>query len=213
MRKQVYLFIGLWVAVLFLNIPNVHASLKFSVFGAGNLSNLKDSAAATTVTNSAKLNFGGGAQFEIMFGQVVGLEFGGIYLGRKFSQTDSTVPITLESTYTYVQIPLQLRFWLGRFVTLGVGGYYAIPVGDIKFSALGIEGTSTYAGAGLKTSDYGLLGSLGFNIPLGPAVGLMVEGRYAMGLQDLNVTANPAGTVKWSDIQFLAGLRFGMMSK
>jgi hypothetical protein len=213
MKKNIQRLIGLWAVATLLALPSANAGLRFSVFGAGTFSSIKNTAAVATTTSSAKLGIGGGAQLELMLGQVVGLELGGLYLQRKFSTTDSLLAITAESTFTYVQIPLQVRFWLGRFVTLGVGGYYAMGLGDIKSTALGIPITTTYAAAGTKTSDYGLLGSLGFNIPLGTSVAILAEGRYAYGMQDLNVTKDPAGTAKWRDMQALIGLRFGMMGK
>jgi energy-converting hydrogenase Eha subunit H len=56
--------------------------------------------------------------------------------------------------------------------------------------------------------SYGALASLGFDIPLGGSTGLVIDGRYTLGLSELS--AMPA-TFTWkpSDIQAFVGLRFG----
>src|SRR5579885_2498578 len=172
--------------------------MHFSIFGDGTWSQPDQ----TGATFSSKLGYGGGAQVEFGLGPMAGLEIGAIYLSRKFNES----PSTLDTTTTYVQVPVQLRYWVGRYFTIGVGGYYAFAVGDVKFS----DGSSVpYSTVGFKKNDYGLLGSAGLNFPMGPGTAFFAEGRYAYGLDDQNDPAQTNST-KWRDIQVLVGLRFGM---
>lgn len=186
------------VGVLFLGAPAAQAGTRFSVFGDGTFSKVKTTGVADP---STLMGFGGGAQVEFGFGPVAGLEIGGVYLSRKMGTSAAS------TTFTYIQIPVQVRYWIGKYFGLGVGGYYAIPIGDIKNS----DGTTaTYAASGFKKSDFGLIGSVGFNIPLSASAALFAEGRYALGLADQLATSVPGITVKWNDIQALVGFRFGM---
>jgi hypothetical protein len=175
-------------------------TMHFSVFGDGTFST-QDITGATSATRD--LGIGGGAQVEFGLGPMAGLEIGAVYLSRKDG------PSGLEDTFNYIQIPVQLRYWVGKYLSIGVGGYYAFAVGDIKNES---GATATYAASGFKTGDYGLLGSVGLNFPMGGGgTSFFAEGRYAYGLDDQLATSNPNGTVKWSDIQVLVGLRFGGM--
>jgi hypothetical protein len=196
------------VLALVFGAQAAHAGpMHFSVFGDGAYS--KETVAVTgipSVSSNTKLGFGGGAQVEFGLGPMAGLEVGAVYLGRK-TDISPLNPAFGELTYHYLQVPVQVRIWLNHFITVGVGGYYAMALGDIT-DANG--NTATYSTAGLKKSDLGLIGSLGFNVPLAPTTSLMAEGRYAMGLQDINDPAVAGASTKWTDIQMLVGLRFGM---
>jgi hypothetical protein len=200
---KLHAIVPVLVGVLFLGMPAAQAGTHISVFGDGTFSTTK-----TTGQTDPKsmLGLGGGAQVEFGLGPMAGLEIGAVYLGRKTG--DSTANLT----FNYVQIPVQLRYWVGKYLTLGAGGYYALPVGDIKAggSSLPGGGSIPYATAGFKKNDYGLLGSVGFNAPVGPTAAVFAEGRYALGLDDQNATAIAGTTTKWQDIQILVGLRFGM---
>jgi hypothetical protein len=51
---------------------------------------------------------------------------------------------------------------------------------------------------------------VGFNFPLAPTTALFAEGRYALGLADQDSPAIAGLSEKWTDIQVLVGLRFGL---
>jgi hypothetical protein len=172
--------------------------MHISIFGDGTFSAPHQTGFTTPDT---KLGYGGGAQIEFGLGPMVGLEIGAVYLGRKFQVSGSAV----QTTTNYAQIPVQLRYWVGRYFSLGAGGYFAQAIGDVKFS----DGSSaSYASLNEKTSDYGLIGSVGLNAPLSPTASLFAEGRFAYGLDDQNTPAQ-ANPARWQDIQVLVGLRFG----
>ncbi len=193
------------------DISSAQAAIFASVFGLGTLSSQIDGTAQATLSNTPIVNWGGGGQLELRLGNYFGLEGGLVYLPRKMSMTDSSVPVSADRVYTYIQAPFQARLWLKNF-TLGVGVYYALGFGQVTDTAQSIVLSSTYAELNTKGYDYGLIGSLGYNLPLGSWLSLMVEGRYSYGLCDINTPPNAAGTTKWRDIQAFVGFRIGSTS-
>jgi hypothetical protein len=123
---------------------------------------------------------------KLAFGGGAGIEFRlGQRVGFEIDGIYSQFKDSAGATTKAVQIPGLFRFWLGRMFSLGAGGYYEV--------SLDTDGEA----------DYGAVGEAGFNIPMGQTVALIAEGRYYYGLKDI------AG-VKYSDIQAVVGLRFGM---
>ena len=194
------------------------SATTFKVMGAGNLlsNHLEPTPAAGFTITSAKgkFAFGGGASM-VFGGPAFGVEVGGSYL-----TSEGTVTLAGGSSgdasikYSYLQIPLLMRLNLGRVISVGVGGYYNKHLG--KVTTTDVNGTtessfdtaSTGTGVAMKGSSYGLLGSLGFDIPLGASTGLVIDGRYAYGLAEVSMdTAQYAW--KPVDIQAYVGLRFG----
>lgn len=194
-----------------LTIPSAKGGVMVGVFGVGSVSSLDDPSAPSTYTNSPLLGLGGGGQLEWRLSRYFGLEGGLIYLGRKISVTDATVPTSADYLYHYLQAPFQMRLWIKNFFSLGLGGYYSFGVGQVSTSVGGLSVSSTYAALNTKGYDYGLIGSVGFNFPLGSWVAVLAEGRFVYGLCDINTPPNPAGYTKWRDIQAILGFRFGSM--
>jgi hypothetical protein len=201
MRTQLYFCaLALFVGSSALAAPRV------SLFGIADQTDLvpSDSSGAAATSNiEKKFGFGGGLGLSFPLSMRAALEVDGIYLGRKFSTTGSTV----DTSLTYLQIPVLARLHLSRFLSLGVGGYYATALGDVKSST---GETATYESIGYSKTDYGLVGALGLNAPLGHATSLFAEGRYAFGLKDVDLDTTDTHRLKWRDIQVLVGLRFGM---
>jgi hypothetical protein len=111
-----------------------------------------------------------------------------------------------------LQLPLQLRFRLFRFLRIGAGGYLAEALGTIRDS---VGGSTSYPAAGFRKLDYGLVGSVGA-VPFGGS--LFIEGRYVYGLSDeidhgVADAQDPtlaAERARWREIQVLVGFRFGV---
>lgn len=209
-KIRVVLFLGITFSPI-VELSSAQAAIFASVFGLGTLSSQIDGTAQATLSNTPIVNWGGGGQLELRLGNYFGLEGGLVYLPRKMSMTDSSVPVSADRVYTYIQAPLQARFWLKNF-TVGVGIYAALGFGLVTDTAQSIVLSSTYAELNTKGYDYGLIGSLGYNLPLGSWLSLMVEGRYSYGLCDINTPPSAAGTTKWRDIQAFVGFRIGSTS-
>ena len=82
-------------------------------------------------------------------------------------------------------------FHLGRFVDLGLGGYYNYILSKSQASLAG--------------TDYGALGRLAFNIPIGKAA-LVLGGEYHYALSRMTITG---GNITPHDIVGIVGIRFG----
>jgi hypothetical protein len=174
-------------------------------------SNLGMITGTPTVTGS--FGIGGGLLFDIPLAMGVGFEFGGLYLPRKIEVNGQTLTPKADdvtSTYHEIQVPVLLKFRLLPMVHIGVGGYWATAMGSIDAedatTSANSNSSETYSAAGLKSSDYGLLGSFGFSLPLGAGgTHFMVDGRYAYGLENISTGTD---TVKNRDVEVLVGLSF-----
>lgn len=196
----------LWMAISVIGILSTGWSqaARLSLVGAVTQANLKYT--GTVVDTKAKMGYGGGVLAEFPLGKMVGLELGGIYAQRITEIT------TLKTEVTWIETPVVLRWWISPFISLNVGGYAAFGMGDIKqTAATGGSVTGTFNELGIKKMDYGAVGGLGFNFPLGNSVGLQIDGRYLMGLADLNKLDAATGVTKitYNEMQALVGLRFG----
>lgn len=176
------------------------AGVGFSVVGAGSYS-----LPSSSSTVSSKIGFGGGALLDFSLGPKVGIELGGLYMLRKFGLTVSTVNFTAVAPA--VQIPVVLRLHLLPALSIGAGGYAAMGMGNVTFTSGATEIVDTYANNGLKTLDYGLLGSIGLNIKLASAFSFILDSRFLFGLAE---QSDSTGSVKYRELQGLAGFRFGM---
>ena len=101
-----------------------------------------------------------------------------------------------ELELTYVEIPVTAMFSLGRGPYLFAGPFVGFEVscsgsfGDLSGSCDDDDGDR-------NELDFGVTGGLGIEFPLGPG-NLLLEGRYAHGLSDLNesTTAGEDGDIK-----------------
>jgi hypothetical protein len=159
------------------------AGTSVSVFGVGNWLRTESAIARS----QAALAYGAGAQIEFRKG-ASGLELGIMDLPAVQNHAQ-------ERFLRFYQIPVQLRVWANRMIGVGVGGYYAVGATGDALKALELQG-----------HDYGLIGSLGVNLPLG-AIGFLIEGRYQYGIA--NVAAPGNLSRHWRGAQILAGFRFG----
>ena len=201
-------------SVLLLNSGNAHA-IGIAVVGAGTLS--KPALSSNYIdTFSGKVGLGGGALVDFGILPMLSFQVGGLYVTRTYTDTVGAVVITDQ--LHYLEVPAQFRLMLGRVFSVGLGGYWAVGMGNITQTNGSVTNSNvTYGNFGLKNHDLGLIGSLNAAIPLGAMVQLYAEGQYLYGLQneltDAAITASPTSSYKNRDIQFLLGLRFGMMGK
>jgi hypothetical protein len=73
------------------------------------------------------------------------------------------------------------------------GLYYAKTLGDVP--------------SGLSSSDLGLVGGLGFEIPLGIISGLL-ELRYSYGMKNLRSAPSGEESLKFQALDLIAGVYF-----
>lgn len=183
-------------------------AVKFSLVGGANLTTPEESPAPASY--SAEAEFGGGALLEFGLVPSVGIEFGGLYLPRKFNKAYPT-GITEGTTLTMYQFPVVLKAYLADVLSLGIGGYYSKYKNDIRYETKTLGGTvssrGTLTAANHTENDYGLVTSLGIYIPFGTMARFMVDGRYNIGVKDNSTTTSE---LKYNEMQVLVGLQFGM---
>ena len=98
----------------------------------------------------------------------------------------------------------QKRFYLAKILSIGAGGFAAVPVGKTSDSYSVGDNTVVNSGSSRKGVDYGLTGALGVNIPIGP-LGVFGEARYNYGLSDS--ASNSDVEEKIRDLLFTVGVK------
>ena len=227
MLRNALVLIGL---VGLLGMSSAFAGPKFSIVGVGNLpmptaTSAAISAGGTTISSipspTGVFGFGGGALIEIPFGTHLGLEIGGLYMQRKFSMDWTAANAALGVTnysLSALEVPVTFNIHLHRMIFLSVGGYVSSVFGT--GTGTGADGTAlTVMPSDLfqRPMNFGLVGGLGFNIPLGTAFAFRAEGRYHLALQnqfdDATTAADTTASWKQNELQIYAGLTFGGGSK
>lgn len=183
------------------SFPMAHLTLK----GGMASSTPKIESDGTAVTTTAANGIKGGAVLGLGLGSSVEFEFGVLYSQRKFGYDAAGIPITI--TTPGLEMPIGLRLHLGQYFSLVGGGYVGYGMGNIKVEALGITQEASYAEQGYETLDYGVQGGLAIHIPMGKSAALVLEGRYLLGLQDLDKSE---GKYNYKGIEGTLGLRFGL---
>lgn len=153
-----------------------------------------------TTEGSAQSEINYGALVEMPLAPFVGFETGGIYMTRKFDLAGKTWK------YPYLQIPMLVKFNALPWITLGAGPYLAFGMGTPTDGVNNYE----YGTGDLRSMDFGLEGAAGLQFGLVPGAKFILEGRYLMGLQNIDSTPEGASSQKWRDLQFLAGVRIGL---
>jgi hypothetical protein len=130
-----------------------------------------------------------------------GIELGVMYFSRGFNATTDDFT-TYAFTANFLQFPLLLKLWLTKRVSFGLGGYYAIPVGELKYTFT--EGTfySPYT----VPYDYGVAGQVRYTVKSMRALHLFFDLRYNYGLANIVTTGTP---VHYEDLAIYIGIRFG----
>jgi hypothetical protein len=204
-RKVVFIAAVAVAAISFGSIAQ--AGIRLSAVGAGSTTRPMVKSVTGTTFNLWKYGYGGGLLGEIGIGPRFGFELGAFYSLRKFGMTVSGTDFDMSAYYA--EVPVLVRYWLGRYIGLGAGGYVASGVGDMRVATGGVSAISTFGDNSFKRVDYGLVGSLQIDIPMGSSAGLIFDGRYQYGLANVLDGAAAGSSIKYTDIVGLVGIRFG----
>ncbi len=205
-------------------VPAQASATRFSIVGVDTIStpnvdpsSLKVNGVDATLGTSGASAFGGGALLGFAMAPAFEFETGALYITRKYDMTIAAAGVSQTSTQSQhaVEIPALLRYHVAHYFSVGAGGYAAIGTGNVKTTGpSGTVTSSTYASAGLKNRDYGVLFSAALHIPVSTGASFLVDGRYSMGLTDVNADSKSLPVEeKYNDIQVLAGLQFHLGSK
>jgi len=215
--------------VMGISAPHSKALVRLGVLGGANLvkptfSSYDVSPLSYTVTSESQANFIMGAFGEISFlGPAI--ELGVFYTPRNIEyKVDTDVTITgvaassstIEASYTYLTVPLLFRYWLLDTISVGAGGYWGTALNEkvkseiATTSAGGTTATITNSETDIAEelkSDWGLMLAAGLAYKVAPMIEARLDARYAFGLDNHKVQSSGA-TVKFRDIQILAGINF-----
>lgn len=168
-----------FIFIIFTLLVSQSAFADTSIYGSLFYSKTSDS------TENAGQSLGGGVELTLTH-----FNFADLNVAFEF-QPRSINLSGVSTSLTYINVPLSLRFWLGKIITLSVGFYgaYHLSGGD---SALP------------STLDYGFQGKGGFHFPITEMNGVILEGGYVMGLSTLLGTQT--GSLRQT--LFSVGIRF-----
>jgi hypothetical protein len=148
----------------FVAVPAMAAPQFLLLGGVNNSLNdaVNETVLGVPVSIKPAMGYQGGLGAEFPMGKSFGLEVDAMYQSLKAEATAAGT--TTKSSFSELELPVMVRANLGRFFSLGAGGYYDVPISD-----------------GL-TSDYGYVGSLRIMFPM-KSMGFFLDGRYAGGLK------------------------------
>ena len=183
---------------------------QFGILGGMNM----DSQSSSVGTTSSGTGYQGGIFLSQHFAPLLSLDVGLNYqtLQSKIALGISGQSVTLTYKSTRLQVPVILRCSFAPFLNFGLGGYYAMGIGNFEIDssnqAIVANSTGSYDSQGVKKTDYGALGSLQLNFPIGTSTHFIIDGRYLLGLAELS--SNPSqSSIKNREIDVLAGFGFG----
>jgi len=137
--------------------------------------------------------------------EVLGLEVGLQQLDRRFRVGNERI------STEYTQVPLALRIWLGDSVSFGFGPSLAMGSGTLVVANANNESdvrNISFEEAALRRFDVGFLTNAQVQILPQSSIGITLGAQYSFSL--LNHAS--AGDFRYSDLQFIAGIRIGKLS-
>jgi hypothetical protein len=120
-----------------------------------------------------KSGLGFGTQVTVGVGDLVGLEFGVIYLGEASSYGSGLTSSSI--TQNYLDVPVMLRISPLPHLSLMAGGYYGWGLGVDHFYA--VNGTASSASSRGK-NDYGEIVGVSLQFPFNDKMKLRIESTY-----------------------------------
>lgn len=180
------------------------------------LGGLNYAAPTQTLGGGGNLGWTGDAGFSYGFAVAVPIfdlpfeaETGVFVLQENSSRSNGTAAITRKGQM--LQIPLVLRFKFDSQIGLGVGGYFAFAQGELERSDSSFVPTTSsvsYATAGEKTNDAGMLVNLRARFNLAPPFYFVIDARYQHGFT--NRVTTPDNTFNTRSIQAFAGFQYAL---
>jgi len=205
--KKLFILIGV-LSIFGLKAENAGASaLSFGAIGGVVYNSASMSNAGVSVDTSGKAVFAGGLTAEIGLPANFGLELDMLYIKQQFSRDTADffgTNVTSTASSGTLQFPLMLRFHLIPFLNPGVGFYYGRTITSWSVSADNFNSTTTNYGK----NDLGFVLALGTSFPIAGIINLVADLRYTRSLN--NSGSGTDNSLKFSQIQFLAGVRFDL---
>jgi len=150
---------------------------------------------------------GGGLLAEFTLGGALGLETGAYVFDRRM-ETFQNGGNTYNLRGLSLNIPLLVRFYPLKIMSLGAGAYYGTTLGNLKGTGSTTAGDRNFtpAEAGVGNNDWGVAAAVGLDIPLSDHFGILGDVRYL--LSAFNAGNTNTSSWRYRDLFLQAGLRY-----
>ena len=202
MKKMSVLVVALFTLI---TVLPANAQVNLGVIGGLNLASLSFDPDPDGVDLSNRTGFGIGGVLSFGLGETLALQLNPMFLqkGVKAKATELGITLETELKASYIEVPAMLKFAFGSSDTKP----YAM-VGPTVGFLLSAKQDETDIKDDVKSIDFGLTFGGGVSLPMGNNT-VFVEGRYSLGLSDINDDSDPnADKVKTKGIQIMAGITF-----
>lgn len=223
--------IALTVGVLALaGVGDAAAEGRFGFFGGLNIANMGgdmdqigDGLAADladefggswSASKGSKTGIGFGAYYCLSLSPRLGLQIEGQYMNRgvAFDLSGPSASAEAKLKLNYYEIPVLLRLspgpgMDGRLVLLAGPVFGFNSTADFEVEAGGSSATTDMSD-NIKSTTFGALIGVGFNVAMGETSAFLVQARYYLGLA--STLDDPDLSSKSGDVGFFAGLEFGL---
>jgi len=191
MKKSLYIFVA--ILIITLGVP-VHAQKAYvGVFGGANFADLKINFVDNTITDydvQSRTLFGIGGFFGIYLNEYLSIQLEPMFVQKGGVFTQASVP-DMRIKSNQLELPLILKAGIGENIRAYIiGGVFLSLVLDAtvetELAGLSLEGDLTEI---LEKTEFGSVFGAGISIPLWKG-SAFIEGRYALGLTNLNKGGN-----------------------
>ena len=202
--------IGIVICVLAF-IGMSHAAMAQAQVALGIKGGLNFASIDASTSVDSRTGFHGGA-FALFKLTKIGIQPELLFSSQGFKIKDVVLPGgsgDITSTYNYINIPVLLKIYLVAGLNLQVGPQFGF-VSKAEVETVDISGNSSVSDVKdqLKGSDLSAAIGLGWDLPFG----LTVDGRYNLGLSDINDSAS-AETIKNQVFQVSVGWKIIKLGK
>jgi hypothetical protein len=150
---------------------------------------------------SLGIGYGGGLSLGMPLSPRVDFEITLLFATRSFSRRSDSMPNT-SYKLTTAQIPILIRYWFSKSISLGGGPYFIHGLGNVK-TPDSIKGYNEYS---WNTDDFGIVASFRYRTQLNEVIYLILDERILVGAK--NVDYSNRGSLRFYDFQSWAGISF-----
>lgn len=192
------------LALVFLFLAFNAQAFDLSIVGTANFESSRVSNLVGSVDASGKMGLGFGGLLDFEVGQTMVFETGALLINRKYQIGN------IHSSFSRIQLPAMIRITALPIIHFGAGAYMEFSMGDVgvENATTGIKASSSYEFLNYDSTDFGVVASVGADIPVAPLMSMTVDLRYNLGLKDYDNSV--AVTRKFSGLQILGGLKLSL---
>ncbi|MEA5403152.1 porin family protein [Arcicella sp. DC2W] len=163
------------------------AQTRFGIKAGGNLANASVSAGGVSFDSKPITSFHVGAVVEAQLADRLYLEPKLLFSQKGFKDVNVLGVISLKSTYSYIELPVNVVYEVVDYLTIGGGPYLGYALGGQsivtdkstnKSESQDIE----FGEGGMKRLDYGLNFTVGYEV----IDGLRISANYSLGLVNID---------------------------